>query len=246
MTEIFLLGTFHFMEKHWDPYSSSSQREIREFVQKLAEFNPDAVAIEGAVHQQSAIDAAYSKVNLDAFENESLMRTTALGEITMFGQTAPIKWNNESIQIGFRLAKMLNLPCVHAIDADMELDDSLLGETLPDEVRQRLDSLNAYICERSGDTLLSTYRCFNSPEYSRLSHMTYLTANAVNTGGSYNGSAFTAQWYERNLRIFSEIQALTKEHRRLFVLYGAGHLQILRDLIEACDSLTLVSLDDLL
>ena len=246
MTEIFLLGTFHFMERDWDVYSSSNQREIREFVQCLAKFRPDAIAVEGAVHQQAVIDSAYARVSPDDFENESLMRTTTLGEITLFGQTVPITWNNECIQIGFRLGKMLNLPRVHAIDADMVLDQKLLGETVPEELRQRLSHLNAYLREQKGDTLLSFYRCLNSLQYSRLNHLIYLAANAVNTNGSYNGSAHVAQWYERNLRIFSEIQALSKEHRRIFILYGAGHLQILRELIQADDRMKLVSLSDIL
>lgn len=246
MTEIFLLGTFHFREKDWDPYSPANQREIDEFAKQVSEFRPDAVAVEGAVHQQAVIDAAYARMSLADFANEPLMRTTTLGEITMFGQTVPITWNNECIQIGFRLAKMLDLPRVHAVDADMELNDTLLGETLPQEVGRRLSRLKAYIRENEGGTLLSAYRCLNSPEYSRLSHSLYLAANAVNTEGSYNGSTFTAQWYERNLRIFSAIQSLSKKYRRIFVLYGAGHLQILRDLIHADDGMKLISLEDIL
>lgn len=246
MTEVFLLGTFHFMEKEWDAYSPSNQRQIKEFVQKLAKFRPDAIAVEGAVHQQAVINAAYDRVNPADFDDEALMRATTLGDITMYGRTVPITWNNECIQIGFRLAKMLDLPHVHAVDADMELDDALLGETLPQGVSERLSRLKAYIRENEGSTLLSSYRCLNSPEYSRLDHMLYLAANAINTNGSYNGSAFAAQWYERNLRIFSEIQALAHKYRRIFVLYGAGHLQILRDLIHADDGMKLISLEDIL
>lgn len=246
MTEIFLLGTFHFLEKDWDVYSENTQREIDGFVRMLAGFHPDVVAVEGAVHQQKAIDAAFDRAPLADFNNASLMRTTTLGEITLFGRTVPITWNNECIQIGFRLAKFLGLPRVHAIDADMELDHTLLGETPPQTVHQRLTRLSEYIRENEGDTLLSSYQCINTPECARLNHSMYLAANAVNTGGSYNGSAFTAQWYERNLRIFSEIQSLAQMHRRIFVLYGAGHLQILRDLIQADDELKLVGLDDIL
>ena len=174
------------------------------------------------------------------------MRTTSLGEITMFGQTVPITWNNECIQIGFRLAKLLGFPRVHAIDADMELNDALLGKTLPQEVSSRLSRLKEYLRRNEGNSLLDSFRCHNSMEYARLDHSLYLAANAVNTDGSYNGSAFTAHWYERNLRIFSEIQSLAKQHSRIFVLYGSGHLQILRDLIEACDGMKLVSLSDIL
>ena len=128
----------------------------------------------------------------------------------------------------------------------MELNDSLLGDSLPEEVSCRLNCLKQYLLDKKGDPLLDFFRCLNSPEYSHLDHAIYLAANAINTYGTYNGSSFTAQWYERNLRIFSGIQSLAKQYQRVFVLYGAGHLQILRDLIQADDSMKLISLHDFL
>jgi len=246
MTEVFLLGTFHFMEQDRDVFSENMQREISEFVERLAAFQPDAVAVEGAVHQQNAIDSAYSRVTPESFGDADLMRTSTLGEITMFGETLPITWNNECVQIGFRLAKRMNLPGVHAIDADMPLDEHLLGDAPSPEIVRRLDDLNDYLHQNKGNTLTDVYRCYNSREWSRLNHLIYLAANAVNADGRYNGTSFVTQWYERNLRIFSEIQSLARNHRRLFALYGAGHLHILRELINASDNMKLVSLEDIL
>lgn len=246
MTEIFLLGTFHFLEKNWDICSKSVQREISEFVCKLAVFQPDAVAVEGAVHQQKAIDEAYSRVRPESFDDADFMRKTSLGQITLFGETRSIPWNNECVQIGFRLAKLLNLPGVYAIDADMLLDDALLGDAPQPEIARRLDALNRYTHQNKGTTLTDAYRCYNSKEWSRLNHLIYLSSNAINPDGHYPGAAFVSQWYERNLRIFAEIQALAGKHRRIFVLYGAGHLHILRELINASDNMKLVSLEDIL
>ena len=48
------------------------------------------------------------------------------------------------------------------------------------------------------------------------------------------------QWYERNLKIFSNIQRLAMQHKRIFVIYGARHLHILRELIQADEQLRLV------
>ena len=245
MTEVFLFGTFHFLEQKWDIGSESLQREISELVGKLASFRPEAVAVEGPVHQQAVIDAAYRRVSLSDFDDAALMRTGNLGEITAFGQNHPISWNNETIQIGFRLAKQLNLDCVHAIDADMLLDDTQLGN-YQDRISAPLGRLLEYTRDNKGDTLVSNYLCHNTAEWSRLNHQMYLTANSINEGGRYNGTTFMTQWYERNLRIFSEIQALAGRYKRIFVLYGAGHLQILRDLISASEDMKLISADQYL
>lgn len=80
MTEVFLFGTFHFLEQKWDIGSESLQREISELVGKLGAFRPEAVAVEGPVHQQAVIDAAYRRVSLSDFEDADLMRTGNLGE----------------------------------------------------------------------------------------------------------------------------------------------------------------------
>jgi hypothetical protein len=76
----------------------------------------------------------------------------------------------------------------------------------------------------------------------KLSHSTYIQANGVNKDNHYDGAVMVSKWYERNLKIFSNIQNLVrdKQCQRLFILYGAGHLQILRDLIKADDNLKLV------
>ncbi|WP_408646595.1 DUF5694 domain-containing protein [Vallitalea okinawensis] len=70
--------------------------------------------------------------------------------------------------------------------------------------------------------------------------MTYLETNNINTNNSYDGSLYVSKWYERNLKIFSNIQELCKDCDRLFVIYGAGHLQILKNFINASDNLMLV------
>ena len=47
----------------------------------------------------------------------------------------------------------------------------------------------------------------------------------------------------RNLKIFSNIQRLATKNERVFIIFGAGHLQILRDLINADSNLKLVDID---
>lgn len=84
------------------------------------------------------------------------------------------------------------------------------------------------------------YKYYNSREWSGLNHQVYLDANSINSDGQYNGAMMVTKWYERNLKIFCNIQQLAKHNKRIFVIYGAGHLQVLRDLINASNDLELV------
>ena len=124
MTEILLLGTFHFMESSFDFYTDKVQDELDDLTKKLLEFHPDTVAVEAAIHQQEAVSESYQKFNLKDLKNPEKMRSETLGNIHMFGQTYPITYNNEAIQIGYKLGKLLNLDDIYAIDEDIDLGES--------------------------------------------------------------------------------------------------------------------------
>lgn len=61
MTEILLVGTFHFMESPIDFYSSEIQNDLELLVKNLLQFKPDAVAVEAAVNAQISVDESYQK-----------------------------------------------------------------------------------------------------------------------------------------------------------------------------------------
>ncbi len=240
MTDILLLGTFHFSQFSRDIYSPEIQDELAALVNGLLRFSPDAVAVEGAAHQQTVVSAAYQKFHLDALRDPEKMRKETLGTIHMFGSDAPIGYCNETIQIGCRLAKRMNLSDVYAIDDDSSLDSEFLNHVTPD-FQEAISRLEKSIGEHeANDSILELYRYYNSEEWSRNNHSIYMKANAVQHNGKYVGTEMVAQWYERNLKIFSNIQNLAKKHQRIFIVYGAGHLQILRELINADENLNLV------
>ena len=75
MTEILLLGTFHYMESPIDFYSPEVQKELDMLVSSIALFQPDAVAVEAAVDAQSSIDEAYVRFRLEDLQNGEKMQT---------------------------------------------------------------------------------------------------------------------------------------------------------------------------
>ena len=170
--------------------------------------------------------------------NPQITRNGKLGEIFLFGAPRPITYNNESIQIGYRLGKILGLDNIYAID-----DDSHLGAAatsimplVPTSVEALQENKNKHV----NDSLIECFQYYNSADFSKLSHNIYIQANSIKLNGAYAGVELTSKWYERNLKIFANIQQLATRSNKLFILYGAGHLKILKELINADDNLKLV------
>lgn len=238
MTEILLLGTFHFQESKFDFFTKKTQDEVKQLVKSIARFSPDAIAVEWAASQQSAIDESYAKLNLSDFDDFEKMKNNTLGSITMFGHTGPIRYTNECVQIGYRLGKELGLDKINGIDEDIEMDGTLFMNPGAG-IKSAIQSMQNY---KNGekDSIIGQYRFLNTEEWSRRNHNIYMAVNAENTDGHYNGSIAILKWYERNLKIFSNIQRLANSAKRIFILYGAGHLHILKELISGTDEMKLI------
>lgn len=105
--EVILLGVYHFDNPGQDSYntevddyfSENRQKEIEEVVSRLKKFQPTKVFVEARPERQVALDSLYRRYKGDEI---------SLKEIP--------GGRNEVYQIGFRLAKQLNLPSPLAID----------------------------------------------------------------------------------------------------------------------------------
>jgi len=63
-------------------------------------------------------------------------------------------------------------------------------------------------------------------------HGIYMAALRVGADTSYPGATMTARWYERNLRIVSNVLRLIEAPSdRVLVIIGAAHGPILRELL---------------
>ena len=62
----------------------------------------------------------------------------------------------------------------------------------------------------------------------------------VGAGDTYVGADLLAKWYDRNIRIFSDLQRIAQPGDRVLVIFGAGHAAILRELIANDSRLELV------
>lgn len=238
--ELLFLGVFHFDDKGLDAYkpkfkldvlSSQRQREIEQVVEQLAAFRPTVVAVEALPSEQARLDSAYA-----AYESGNYR----LGA-------------NEVYQVGFRLAKRAHLRRVAAADAESrsymtEAEAMAKVKTLGlnmDGIMRAIENdpwsagyrrLYAYDDSLKTVQPLAKHLLYiNSTERLRIGHGAYLVgAFKIGPNADYMGVDDATQWYNRNLRIFSNLQNLTSgPAERIVLIIGAGHLPILKFLAQS-------------
>lgn len=230
--KILVLGTFHFQDRGLDKYKPQSnfdvlsqqrQQEIEDVTNRLAAFWPTKIAIERTPNQQEEIDQSY----------QAYLQGASL--------TA-----DEIYQLGFRLAKRLShvkVYCVNAWDrhyqpmVDVETyarehdQEYLLAQWWPryQKLFEHLDNAKAT------QTLREILLAANSEVNIRHGHGAYLVDRfKVGVGDDYPGVDRVTAWYNRNLRIFANLQRITEQpDERILLIIGAGHLPVLRHAILA-------------
>lgn len=246
--KILMLGTFHFKDAgldshktkhHLDVFSPQRQKEIQEVVDLLAKFKPTKIALEWKPKYQEGTDKEYQAYLDGKFELKA----------------------NEVYQLGFRLGKQLGHKKVHLVDAngrwfkergDIDAfavkNNQTYLEKLPWDARFKAlyDYQDALKLKHS---LREHYLYANRAETINLTHGHYLVGSIeVGDGEAFPGvDGFLSSWYNRNLRIFSNLLRLRKSPEdRILLIIGSGHLPILRHAALAAPQFELVEVADIL
>lgn len=234
---VLTLGTFHFDFPNLDriQYDSSEvidifepryQAEIETLVNALSEFSPTIIAIERPIWMQNKID--------------SLFQLYQAGKYVL--------QRGEYEQIGFRLAKKLGIHRIYCVDEwgkhYENIEDLLADENSENYIRfensfnHHPDSIKEYhpnpVFQEQG--IISELIQLNKPENIRRSLGNYLIGHfkyEVNAHDFIGTDFETGRWFNRNLRIFRNIQRIiTEPQDRILVIFGAGHMNILNYLFE--------------
>lgn len=218
MNKIMVLGTFHmqaqndvnnFQQSH---KIAEHENEIIQIVDALAKFNPAKIAVEWEKSYQTALDDTY----------ESYLAS---------GSDSP----DEITQIAFRLAKLLGLEKVNAIDwmergaAERGCGDALayLRSNQP-ELSNEINSFSSPVVDLEKETLYDAFLRLNS-EKSAKDTLAYYMNYARIGGDEYYGNGWLIWWYQRNLNIFTNVSALSEgaNDERILLIIGAAHKGIL-------------------
>lgn len=243
---ILLLGVFHFQDRGLDwhkpqhgfaVFAEQRQREILAVVEQLTRYQPTKVAIERTADQQATTDQEYAAYRRNDF-------------------TLPA---DEIYQLGFRLAKQMGhaqLYCVNAWDrhyepqVDLEAYARQHGQELRlTEWSPRFEQAYQYTDQQvPRQTLQEIFLGGNAEANIIRSHGHYLVDwFKIGVGNEYPGADQVTGWYNRNLRIFANLQRITERpDERILLIIGCGHLPILRHCVQASPEYKLVEVHEYL
>lgn len=247
-TQALLLGAFHFGYPGLDAHKTDSlkmidvmspqrQKEIRQLNDVIASFKPTRFYIE--MRNQRYLDSLY-----DAY----LAGTYTLDR-------------NETDQIAFRMAKELGHKKIYAVDASgfaqenykkYSFIDSIWYHDIPvDSVRDKKFNARYFKYYNAGDsiemslTILENFLAMADPRTIRYMHGHYLSAG-FNTTDHKGADAQAIGWYDRNLRIYNNIlKTRPASNDRIVVLFGNGHMPILKHCFYSSPEFDVVELKDL-
>ena len=245
-----LLGTVHLdnpgLDEHnpgvGDVLTPERQAELRDLTERLADWNPDRIAIERPYEDREAVNAVYEAFRSDARaydEDQELpsLRSGAGGE-------PDDEIRSEVVQIGFRLADKLDHDHVYPVDAPTALGNDDL-EALEDrgfrpeeKVDRSLPDPEWFVRETedrfADSTLVEFLRWQNRETRLRFNH-DHMFDRGVRwgEGDTLGGPRSPATWYDRNIRMVHYVwRALQEGDDRVFFLVGSGHVRVLRHLFR--------------
>ena len=220
------LGSYHMSNPGADQFNLEAddvtvpkrQEEIKEVVRMLARFKPTKVAIE-APRGDSLVQARYQ-----AFLN---------------GELEPRRAEEE--QIGFRLAKMMGHDAIYPIDVKLNLDDSEVGKLIQSDPATYGPYLSTLQAAGKGainimgewlskGTIRDMLYNMNNPAIENIAHEIYFRSFVpIVQDDNYAGADMVNTWYQRNLRIFSNLHQISDSpDDRILVVYGQGHVPLLK------------------
>jgi len=243
--EVVLVGTFHFDDQgldeykpthHFDALAEDRQQQIGKVVGDLAKWAPDLVCVERRPSVQKNVDAGYARFRDGGLRDRK----------------------NEIVQIGYRLAARMKHERVHAIDAGggwlQPRVDPIAWAKKNGRIGQLMTPLQAVGAASRADEdrfvdredLSTIFRFMNHPRVHEVGHAIYLIgAFHAADGKEFPGpDGFITHWHNRNLRIFANLRRVAKPGQRVVVLFGNGHMPILRHCIRSSPEFRLVELRD--
>lgn len=223
-TQIMLVGTFHMANpgadlhnvKVDDMLAPQRQSEIEAVAAALARFQPTRVGVEWPA---DVVNERYAKF--------------------LAGTLPPS--HNEVVQLGFRLARKLNLPQVDGLDVDGEFpfDDVAAwakahgrGAEIDRAMAEGEADVKKLTALQASKSVGGILRYMNEPTEIALNHSFYPPMLTMGSGTEQPGVKLVSAWYQRNLAICARLLQAVKPGDRVVVFYGQGHIYLLRQCLR--------------
>nr|WP_298997211.1 DUF5694 domain-containing protein [uncultured Allomuricauda sp.] len=231
-TKVLVVGMFHLsypgLDNHKtkddskiDVLKEPKKTEVTELVEYIKKFKPTKIMIEA----KTDWNERYKKYRTGAYRDK----------------------RDERYQVALRVAHEMDLDSIYSVDAktlqsELFEKDSVLAKSFIENIDWKasdpyLDSAFKWYDYRDSQVkqkhILTYFKEMNTREAHNTNFGLYLTGQMATE--DYDGADnFTIWWYNRNVRIFSNILRLTEgPEDRILAVFGNGHAAILRQLFEA-------------
>jgi hypothetical protein len=246
--EVMLLGTYHMDNPGLDEINVDAddvlapdrQTELEALTDRLAEWNPERIAVEWPYDWQADVDSLYEEYRTGARRYDE---REAIDANSRFDSEADLGCRDETIQVGFRLADALDhervSPIDHPMDAANDDFDALKESDFEPERKADyslpdLDRHGREVDERlASSTVPKFLRWTNEEEQLRVNH-DWMFDKGVRWGedDNFGGPQWLASWYDRNFRMVHNLwRAIERDDDRVLLLVGSGHVRVLRHLL---------------
>lgn len=252
--KVILLGTYHFNNpgndmikvKDRNILSKESQADLDHIVDKInaSVYRPDQIFVESNFNEKAKLNAHYQSY----LKNEYHKFTDTIKR----ERRKRYYVEGETFQLGFRLAKKLKHNLLYPIDSLIEMRFDILMKEVNSNpsLKKELDEISVSLSDDclSKKNLSEIFLCLNQKSNLDNNMSFYISfANKMIIGKDYFGPNLVADWYKRNLVMYSHIQnQLTPDTKSILVLVGTGHAAIFRQFFELDKRFELVDLTNVL
>ena len=224
---ILVVGFHHLDDSLVTILSPKRQKEVEEIVALLKKYQPTKIACERNVFDNDTLEDRYTKY--------------LRGNFDLCGKPEPyVNTKLETYQVGFRLAKALHHEKIYGVDflwfpAPLpSLDSSAQANNQKVFLRRFEEGGDAVgkpmeeIIKTS--SLLRMLQFLNAdstiPKIDQALLSSYVH---IGKDGNYIGTDHLIRWYERNLKIYTNITRIIESNdNRILVLIGAAHINSLQ------------------
>lgn len=227
--QVMVLGTYHFDNpgrdlnnvKADDVLKPQRQAELEALASAIARFRPTKIMLERIAPTADLTDPNFT------FFTPASLRTE----------------RDERYQIGYRLAHLLKLPRVYAIDEQPKNGEpdyfpfgavaeyaqaNRMGDRLKQIMAQPAMETKAFEERQRTMSIAELLLHQNDPAGFQSSIGGYYETLAIGDTERQPGADLNAMWYLRNAKIFGKLMTVVQPGDRVLVIYGSGHNYWLR------------------
>lgn len=261
-TKVLLLGLTHFANPGADTFNSEvddffserRQSEIEEVNTALAKFNADKVFLECTSHKQKKFDDEYDAFTNNQLDLKAIPGNDGVNERYQIGFKLANKLQLDRVNCvdagglwlgdaAMQIAELQYPEILQQFVAKMnvmidEMDTHLATHTLREHLLKlnELPSLmfnhNMYV-ETFAHIIDQTATEVYPPITADLNDEKYGDYQAVGIDKKYIGADLTGEWFKRNVKIFAKVnEQLETNDEAIILVFGQGHIKILRQLFE--------------